>query len=86
MTLYDFNKLDALDKSTAILFLSVQIANRQHKEAPGTIIYLYQFPQFYVEVFYDIGEDRPKRFLSFTSLDRLVPYLNEIDISEIYFI
>ena len=86
MTLYDFNKLSAQDKCTAILFLGVQIADRYHKERLGTIIYLYQFPQFYVEVFYDVGEDRLKRFLSFTSLDRLALYIEEIDISEIYFI
>lgn len=86
MTLYDFNKLEMQDKCNALSSFGVQIADRLHEAMQDTIIYLYQLPQFYVEVFYDVWEERPKRFLSFSSLDRLVPYLEEIDISEIYFI
>ena len=48
-------------------------------------ILLYQLQSFYVEVFYFGKENKISRLRSFSSLNQLEPYLNNIDILDLSF-
>jgi hypothetical protein len=53
------------------------IADRVDQE--HTIL-LYQVDDFYVEVYYHQDDNVIKRFRSFSSIEQLIPYLEQIDI------
>jgi len=54
----------------------------ERKETNFSIL-LYQVQSFYVEVFYSGKENKISRLRSFSSINQLEPYLNNIDISGI---
>jgi hypothetical protein len=45
---------------------------------------LYQVNSFYVEVYYNKEYNPIKKFRSFSSTDELNPYLEQIDLNEIF--
>ena len=76
MTLYEFNALDEMEQAEAI-WDSVFIADwedREHK------ILLYQRDTFYIEVYYHNEYNVIRRFRSFSSIEQLNPYLDEMDL------
>jgi hypothetical protein len=77
MTLYDFIALDEMEQQEAI-WKGTHIGDRQDEEHN---ILLYQFDNFYVEVFYHREYNVVRRYRPFTTTKLLEPYLGQIDIS-----
>ncbi len=80
ITLYEFNSLNDNEKHEAMMDYAVFIADRIEEQCK---ILLYQFDNFYVELFYDSCNNAITRFKSFTSQELLEPYLSEINLKEL---
>lgn len=80
ITLYEFNSLNDNEKNEAKMEYSTLIEDRF--DGPYSIL-LYQFDNFYVELFYTRDENQIQKFRSFINLDLLTPYLNQIDLKEL---
>lgn len=82
MTLYEFNLLEGEEEKLAAILINGECtANRKQDNRE---IMLYQLCSFYVEVLAgDQTKNKVLEFRSFSSLETLKPYLEEIDISEI---
>lgn len=78
MTPSEFDLLSINDRETLVYLEGVFIAVRQE---PEFIIRLYQFNDFYVELFYHPVQDSPVCIRSFNTTILLEPYLKDIDIS-----
>lgn len=76
MTLYEFNTLNDVEKAEAV-WEGALIGDRSDKRYN---ILLYQIDNFYSEVYYDKKRNAIKRIKSFSSTDRLTPYLEKIDL------
>ena len=76
MTLYQFLALDEMEQQEAI-WDGVHIADRDEGEHK---ILLYQIDAFYVEVFYHKEYNVIRKYLPFNSIDKLAPYLEQIEI------
>lgn len=84
MTLYEFNLLeDNAKKADVVWEQGVYIASRRSPHNVHVKIMLYQLPKFYVEVFFDIQQNKILRLLSFSSVGNLDPYLSCINIDDI---
>lgn len=81
MTIYKFNRLDAVNKVDALIHHSVLIDRRNDA---GHRILLYQLDAFYVEVYYDIEYNKISKIKSFSSTSLLKPYLSKIDITSLF--
>ena len=78
MELSDFLRLDA-DRQIEFLFdRSVLLSAIRRGNCR---ISLYQFDRFYAEIYFDERDNMIKKLTGFTSVDRLAPYLVNIDIS-----
>jgi hypothetical protein len=77
MTFKEFNLLDEIGQTEALISEGVLIAERIYKEFK---IMLYQISQFYVEVYYHLSYDVIQGFRSFNGTNGLEPYFAEIDI------
>ncbi len=76
----DLRQFKGLDESVQI---SVIWNNGVHVATRDDNVYqylLYQLDGFYVEVWYHIELEVIHRFISFDNMDRLDPYLREMDI------
>ena len=80
MTLYQFNVLTENEKTAIVWNEGDFVGDRKENNLS---ILLYQVQSFYVEVFYSGKENKISRLRSFSSLNQLEPYLNNIDISGI---
>ena len=78
MTIYNFNRMDAVNKVDALIHYSELIDKRTDEQYR---VLLYQIEGFYVEVYYDIAYNKIRKIKSFTSTGLLKPYLQKIDIS-----
>ncbi len=76
MTLYQFLALDEMEQQEAI-WEGVHIADRDDGEHK---ILLYQIDAFYVEVFYHKEYNVIRKYLPFNSINKLAPYLKQIEI------
>lgn len=76
MTLYQFISLDEMEQQEAI-WEGVLIADREDEEHK---IFLYQIDSFYVEVFRPKEYNVVRKFVPFSSTDKLEPYLEKIKI------
>jgi hypothetical protein len=76
----DLRQFNGLDESVQIAMIwdnGVHVATRDDEVYQYL---LYQLDSFYVEVWYHIEFEVINRFIAFNSLDRLDPYLQQIDI------
>ena len=80
MTLYQFNVLTENEKTALVWNGGDFVGDRKEN---NLTISLYQVQSFYVEVFYSGKENKISRLRSFSSINQLEPYLNNIDISGI---
>ena len=78
--LYEFNSLNNNEKHEAIMEYAVQVGER-FDDNYG--IMLYQFDNFYVELFFDADGNKIKRFRGFENDELLSPYLEQIDLQEL---
>lgn len=80
MTLSEFEQMDEAAQMEAV-WGGAFVAIRTDSENE---ILLYQVDSFYVEVYYNGEYNRIKKFRSFSSTDELIPYLEQIDLNEIF--
>jgi hypothetical protein len=80
ITLYEFNNLNDNEKYEAIMEYATLVGDRFESQFK---ILLYQFDNFYVELFYNSQHNAIDKFRSFINQDLLIPYLNQIDLKEL---
>ena len=80
ITLYEFNSLDEFEKGSALWEYGVFLSQRFEEEIGYN---LYQLNNFYVEVMYNGGINAITKFTSFSTITKLEPYLDKIDITSI---
>jgi hypothetical protein len=81
MTFINYNKLEELQQAEAAWNKGVLLAEREedfHK------IMLYQLEDFYIEVTWHSHFNVILKVCSFNTTDHLDPYLEQIDLKEIY--
>ena len=81
MTLYEFKFLDKNEQAQAVWELGEHVATRTTAKYK---ILLWIIEDFYVELVYDFTENKIEKIRTFRNPDLLSPYLDQIDISEIY--
>ncbi len=82
MTLYQFNLLEDEEEKLAAILLNGECIGSRKQE--GEEIFLYQVCSFYVEVASAGAKDKDvMNFRSFSSIDQLKPYLDQINILEV---
>jgi hypothetical protein len=81
MTLQEFKHLKHNNKTETIWEKGEHIASRIDGVYSVT---LWQLGLFYVEIYFDILHSRITAFESFENLQRLEPYLKQIDISDLF--
>lgn len=81
MTMQDFDMMSGIRKLQAISEDAVYLAQRME----GCFkISLYQIEDFYVEIYFHVGQFRYKSVRTFSDTSELGFYLEEMDISEIF--
>ncbi len=81
MHIWDFNYMDGMAKTEVLATEGVFLAERNE----GCFrITLYQLDEFYVEIYYHTTRYFYISIRSFEEVSELSPYLQDIDISEIY--
>ncbi len=80
MTMYDFQLLPEQQQIDVLYQFGVYIGKRKIKIS---IILLYQFESFYVEVFYKKYRSHVKHLHCFESTELLDPYLEQIDVENL---
>lgn len=80
MKMHDFQLLPEQDQIDILYQYGVYVGKR--KEA-FSVILLYQFESFYVEVFYRKYRSHVRRLHCFESTDLLDPYLEQIDVENL---
>lgn len=81
MTIYQFEGLDDPTKTRLLWNRGTHIATRDDHVYQYL---LYQLDGFYVEVLYHIEMESLFRLKTFVDTDQLAPYLEMIDIGELY--
>ena len=79
MSIGEFRTLDEMEKKEAI-WEGTHIGTRYDEHHS---ILLFQIDSFYVEVFYHRQLQVIRRYIPFTSIKHLAPYVRQIDISPI---
>lgn len=80
MTAAQFDLLNIHDQESLIFLEGEFIAARQE---PEFIVRLFQFDSFYVEFYYHQVQNHPVSVRSFTDVEKLEPYLDSIDLSDL---
>ena len=80
MTLYDYSELNEVEQHEVLWDHGVMVGDRNDDQHN---IILYQIFSFYVELYYNPDYDVLKRLRSFSRLEFLDPYIEQLDISEI---
>ena len=80
MTLFEFLLLNEKEQTTLLYKEGVYIGKRKEEEV---IILLYQLNTFYVEIFYKKYRCFITRIHPFNSLERITPYLEQINIDDL---
>lgn len=81
MNIHDFNFLDGIAKTEVLSMKGIFLAERYE----GCFrITLYQVEDFYVEIYYHTTRYFYICIRSFEDVGELAPYLQHVDISEIY--
>jgi len=81
MTIEDFELLNGIEKMQALSAFAIFLAKR--KDGCYSIS-LFQIDNFYVEIYFHTTQLIYISARSFENTSELAPYLEEIDISEIY--
>ena len=81
MTLCEYNRLDQVEQFEALYNYGIHISDRADKDY---CIILFQLHSFYVELYFHIEENALKKLRSFTNVDLITPYLEHIDLSELF--
>ena len=79
MLIHEFKYEDKTTKIDLLLHHGVYLAWRPNGDFA---LLLFQIHSFYVEVYWDVEEQRIGYIRAFSSVDQLAPYLPAVDISE----
>ncbi|MEO6453156.1 MAG: hypothetical protein ABIN97_03745 [Ginsengibacter sp.] len=80
MTLCEYNYLDQTAQFETLYNHGIHISDRADTEH---CIILFQLHSFYVELYFHIEHNSLKKFRSFSNMDYIKPYLEQIDLSEL---
>lgn len=80
MKLSDFILLNEEEKRVTVLHEGVLIAKR---DLPRQIIFLFQFPGYYVEAYCNVQDKSIEEYLVFKDVGSLGPYLQNIHIDNL---
>jgi hypothetical protein len=78
MTLYQFTLRNKAEQAYTQWQCGVKLAEIKNKHYN---LILYQIDSFYVVVWYHIKRNEIKQYVSFMTTDKLIPYLNQVDVS-----
>ena len=81
MTLWEYNDLDQAEQFEALYDNGIHIADRADNDY---CIILFQLDSFYVELYFHIEQNALKRLRCFSNVDLIAPYLEHIDLSELF--
>ncbi|MEO6329850.1 MAG: hypothetical protein ABIO55_13005 [Ginsengibacter sp.] len=81
MTLYEYNHLDQAEQFEVLYKSGVHISDRADSDY---CIILFQLDSFYVELYFHIERNTLKKLRSFSNVDFIKPYLEQIDLSELF--
>jgi hypothetical protein len=81
MTIYDYNGLNQVEQFEILYNYGVHISDRADDDY---CIILFQLHSFYVELYFNIQENALKKFVCFANVDFVEPYLQQIDLSDLY--
>ena len=81
MTFYQFKFLDKNEQAQAVWELGEHVAIRMTAKYK---ILLWVLNDFYIEMFYNYIDNDIEKIRTFRNPDLTLPYLDQIDISEIY--
>jgi hypothetical protein len=81
MHFFEFLQLHEDAQLETLWYNGEQVGRRREGEF---LILLYQVEGFYVEVFYHTRDKQIKKYVSFECLDKLDPYIADMDISPVY--
>jgi hypothetical protein len=81
MDIREFKYQEKHTKKTLLASFGVFIGKRKVNDF---CIYLFQMPSFYVEMYFDEEEGEIGYMRAFSNTNALQPYLDAIDISEIF--
>lgn len=81
MTLCEYNYLDQAEQFEALYDHGIHISDRADDDY---CIILFQLDSFYIELYFHIEHNSLKKFRSFSNVDLIKPYLEQIDLSELF--
>jgi hypothetical protein len=79
--LYSFHRLSLEERTQFILGNGVLLCSRYFA---GRKVFLYHTGKFYAEIWFDTRKSRVSNIIPFTTIKCLKPYLDIIDISNIF--
>lgn len=80
MTHCEYNYLNQIEQFDALYHHGIHISDRADQEH---CIILFQLHNFYVELYFHIEQNALKKIKSFSNVDFISPYLEQIDLSEL---
>jgi hypothetical protein len=80
MTLSEYNFLDQAEQFEVLYNYGVHISDRADDDY---CIILFQLDNFYIELYFHLELNSLKKFVSFSNVNFIEPYLEQIDLSEL---
>ena len=80
MTIYQFNSLSEMEQIEIIW----KVPAIDQRFENGYKIFLFQVYSFYVELYHHLERDATERLRSFSSDEYLAPYLNKMNIGQLF--
>ena len=81
MTLCEYYNLKQQEQFEALYNYGIHISDRADSEY---CIILFQLDNFYVELYFHIEDNALEKLVSFSNMDYIKPYLEQIDLSELF--
>lgn len=81
MTLCEYYHLNQTEQFETLYDHGIHISDRADSEY---CIILFQLDNFYVELYFHIEDNVLKKLISFSNIDYIAPYLEQIDLSELF--
>jgi hypothetical protein len=82
MTLHEFRLHSLYVQRTLLKLVGVYLAERKIHDLT---VFLFYLDGFYVEAFFEAESGKVMRIKSFEEMDRLDPYLSQINVAELIF-
>lgn len=80
MTVHEYNNLSQAEQFEVLYNYGTHISDRADNDY---CIILFQLDNFYIELYFHILQNALKKIRSFSNVDFIKPYLEQIDLSEL---